>query len=106
MQNKIYGILGLAQRAGKVRSGEFSAEKSLKEGRCRLLLLPEDASDNTRKKFHNMSDFRRVPIREYGTKEELGHALGKEERSSVSIEDEGFAEAVISILDGGNVNGR
>ncbi len=106
MQNRFYGLLGLAMRAGRVRSGEFSAEKSVKEGRARLVIVPEDASENTKKKFRNMTTYREVPFYIYGTKEALGHAMGREERSSIAVEDDGFAEQMKRILDGGSVNGR
>ena len=52
--------LGLATRAGKVQSGEFSTEKSVKSGKAALVLVAGDASDNTKKKFTNMCTFRCV----------------------------------------------
>ena len=106
MTDKIYGLLGLCQRAGKCKSGEFAVEKSIKSGKSFLVIIPEDASDNTKKKFKNMTTYRSVPYQELGTKETLGHQLGRSERSSISIEDQGFAQAMIKYSDGGNVNVR
>ena len=106
MTDKIYGLLGLCQRAGKCKSGEFAVEKSIKSGKSFLVIIPEDASDNTKKKFRNMTTYRSVPYQELGTKEALGHQLGRSERSSISIEDQGFAQAMIKYIDGGNVNVR
>ena len=106
MTDKIYGLLGLCQRAGKCRSGEFAVEKFIKSGKSFLVIIPEDASDNTKKKFKNMTTYRSVPYQELGTKETLGHQLGRSERSSISIEDQGFAQAMIKYIDGGNVNVR
>ncbi len=106
MVNKFYGMLGLSRRAGKVKSGEFSTEKSLKERKARLVIIAADASDNTKKKFRDMCVYRNIPYYEYGTKEELGSVLGQTERSSLSVEDTGFAEQMIKILDGGSVNVR
>ena len=106
MADKIYGLLGLCQRAGKCKSGEFAVEKSIKSGKSFLVIIPEDASDNTKKKFRNMTTYRSVPYQELGTKETLGHQLGRSERSSISIEDQGFAQAMIKYIDGGNVNVR
>ena len=106
MTDKIYGLLGLCQRAGKWKSGEFAVEKSIKSGKSFLVIIPEDASDNTKKKFKNMTTYRSVPYQELGTKETLGHQLGRSERSSISIEDQGFAQAMIKYIDGGNVNVR
>ena len=106
MTDKIYGLLGLCQRAGKCKSGEFAVEKSIKSGKSFLVIIPEDASDYTKKKFRNMTTYRSVPYQELGTKETLGHQLGRSERSSISIEDQGFAQAMIKYIDGGNVNVR
>lgn len=106
LTDKVYGLLGLAMKAGAVKSGEFAAEQSLKGRKACLVAVPEDASDNTKKKFRNMAAFRKVPYYEFGTKEALGHALGRQERSSLSIEDPGFASALMKYLDGGSDNGR
>ena len=38
-RNKILGLLGLAEKAGKVRSGEFSTEKAVKDGRAWLVIV-------------------------------------------------------------------
>ena len=60
--NKVLSLLGLATKAGKVASGEFSTEKSVKTGKGFLVLVADDASQNTRKKFQNMCDFYEVPL--------------------------------------------
>ena len=52
--NKVYSMLGLAMKAGKVASGEFATDKSVKSGKAWLVIVSEDASDNTRKMFSNM----------------------------------------------------
>lgn len=97
--NKIYSLLGLAMKAGKVVSGEFATDKSVKEGTAFLVLVSEDASGNTKKKFSNTCEFYEVPRYFYGTKDELGHAIGKEMRSSLAITDEGFAKSLIKHLE-------
>ena len=97
--NKIYSLLGLAMKAGRIMSGEFATDKSVKEGSAFLVLVSEDASDNTKKKFSNTCEFYEVPRYFYGTKDELGHAIGKEMRSSLAITDEGFAKSLIKHLE-------
>ena len=88
-------MLGMAAKAGKIESGEFSTEKAVKGGRGRLVIVAEDASDNTKKMFKNMCDYYKVPLVVFGTKEELGHWIGKAYRASICILDEGFAKAVL-----------
>ena len=100
MDNKgrIFGLLGLAAKAGKVQSGEFSVEKAVKSGRTFLVIVSEEASENTKKMFRNMCTYYKVPYYEFGGKEELGHALGKEMRASLAIQDEGFSKAIVKLM--------
>lgn len=92
--NKIYSLLGLAARSRNVVSGEIATEKAVKTGSAALVIVSKDASDNTIKMFRNMCDFYNVPFFQYGTKEELGHAMGKEMRSSLAVTDNGFAQSI------------
>lgn len=97
---KALALLGLARRAGKVKSGEFSVEKDVKSGRAFLVVLAFDASDNTKKKFTDMCAYYKVPVVvSKAGKEELGRLLGTELRTSVSVEDEGFAKAILKSLE-------
>ena len=75
--DKVLSMIGLAARAGKVVSGEFSTEKAVKSGKAFLTIVAEDASANTRKNFTDMCAYYQVPIRIYGTKEdkEVGHVF-------------------------------
>ena len=93
--DKVLNLIGLAQKAGKVVSGEFMTEKAVKLGDAALVILAEDASDNTKKKFGNMCEFYEVPFRTYAAKDYLGHAMGKELRASLAITDEGLAQAIM-----------
>lgn len=88
-------LLSLAQRAGKVASGEFKTEESVKASQAYLVILASDASDNTKKKFTNMCAFYEVPIIFYSNKEEIGHFIGKEFRASVAVTDEGLARKIL-----------
>lgn len=87
-------MLSLAQRAGKVASGEFMTETSVKEGKSFLVIIAQDASDNTKKKFTDMCAFHQVPLLVLRDKDALGHAIGKEFRASISVNDAGLAEEI------------
>ena len=94
-KDRVLSMLGMAAKAGKVESGECSTERAVKKGRGRLVIVAEDASDNTKKMFTNMCKYYEVPFVVLGTKEELGHWIGKAYRASICILDEGFAKAVL-----------
>lgn len=93
-QNKALSLVSLATKAGKTVSGEFSTEKAVKDFTAELVIVAEDASDNTKKKFKNMCDFYEVPIYFYKDKDTLGHAMGKEFRASLAVLDAGFAKEI------------
>lgn len=94
-QDRVLSLIGLATKAGRTVSGEFLTERETKAGRAHLVIVAEDASANTKKRFQNMCDFYQVPICFYGDKDTLGHAMGKEFRASLAILDEGFAKEIM-----------
>lgn len=97
-KSKIISYIGLATKAGKIVSGEFSTEKAVKEGKAFIVIVAEDASDNTKKKFSNMCIHYKVPIFFFGKKTELGHGMGKESRASLALLDKGLTDAVMKQL--------
>ena len=102
MMDPIFGQLGLAAKAGKVVSGEFSVEKAIQERKAFLVIVAEDASDNTKKHFRDKCSYREIPLRYYGRKEELGRCIGKAFRVNVALTDAGFAESIKKKIDGIN----
>ncbi len=97
--NKVYSLLGLCMRAGMLVSGEFMVEKAIRADKVKLVIVAEDASDNTKKKFRNMCNYRKLELMIYGDKSSLGAALGKEIRASIGITDENFAKNILSKID-------
>lgn len=93
-RDQVLSMLGLAARSRNVVSGGFATEEAVKSGKAYLVILAEDASDNTRKKYSNMCEFYEVPCEYYSIKETLGHAIGKEERSCLAVTDAGFADSI------------
>ena len=97
--NKTMGLIGLATKAGKTAGGEFLTEREVKSGRAALVIVAEDASENTKKKFYDMCRYYQVPIYTIGSKEELGRAIGKEYRASLALTDENFSRAIINKIE-------
>jgi ribosomal protein L7Ae-like RNA K-turn-binding protein len=93
-RKKVFNLIGIATKSRNIVSGEFSTEKAVKEKKAALVIVAEDASDNTKKMFTNMCTYYKVPIRFFGKKDELGHAMGKEIRASLAVLDQGLADAI------------
>ncbi len=104
--DRALSLLGLAMKAGKVVSGEFSTESSIKSHKAKLVIVTEDASDNTRKKFQDKCKFYNVPLFIYGTKNTLGHAIGKQDRACAAVEDRGFATNLETLFGGSAEYGK
>ena len=96
-EKKIYGLLGLCLRAGHLANGQTGVENSILAGEAKLVVVTGDASDGTKKLFHDKCAYRAVPLITFGTKEALGRALGKADRSSAAITDQGFASAIMKL---------
>lgn len=93
--DKVLGMIGLAQRAGKVVSGEYMTEEAIRNGSAKLVVIASDVSENTRKKFSDKCTYYGVPLREHSDKESLGHGIGKQFRASLAVTDEGMAQAIL-----------
>ena len=91
---KIYSLLGLCMRAGMLKSGEFATLEAIRGRKAELVIVSEDASDNTKKQFSDKCSYYDVPMIFFGNKEELGHAIGKDVRTSLAVLDEGFAKTL------------
>lgn len=103
-RDKALQMLGLAARGNRIQSGEFSTEKAVKSKKAYLVITAKDASENTKKLFRNMCAYYKVPYYEYGTKETLGHCIGRECRASLAVTDTGLAKAVEEkIADSGTI---
>lgn len=91
MRDKRYGIISLAMKAGAVASGETAAEEAVRGGKASLIVLAEDASDNTKKKFHNRSKHYSVPCVVFGDKKSLGRCIGKDQRGVLALTNASLA---------------
>ena len=99
IKDKVLSLLSIAQKAGKIKSGSFQTDEAVKGSKARLVLVAGNASDNSKKDVFNMCSFYKVPCYDYSEKDNLGRAIGKEERTSVTVCDEGFAHSLEKLLD-------
>lgn len=96
MQNKVFGLLGLANRGGNLLIGEaLFAKKGNK--RIYLILLAKDASEPTKKKIYDKSTFANIEVVEDYDKASLGQSLGYHELSFIGVIESHLAKKVIDI---------
>ena len=94
-ETKLFNCLGLCRRAGKCQSGAFAAERALKAGKAKLVLLEENASENTKDRFSALCEGRKVP-RRLGP--EGGRAIGREAHGGMAVTDIGFVNMILDAL--------
>jgi ribosomal protein L7Ae-like RNA K-turn-binding protein len=97
--NQWMSLLGLANRARKIISGEELTVKQIQSGKARLILLSADASANTTKKITDKCNSYEVPYKMVENRHLLGQAIGKEARVVVAVLDDGFAKKMVTLLD-------
>lgn len=95
---KLGPLLGLAQRAGKVISGDNTCRAKFQA--IKLVILSEDCSDKTREYFKYHCTKEGKPILIFGSRIDLGMALGKSPRTVVGITDFNFARQIIKLVAG------
>ena len=100
-EEKILSLLGLATRGRNVTSGEDQVLDAIRGGKAFLVIVAEDASDNTKKLFSDKCAYYDIPLKIWGQKERLGHATGKEIRASMAVTEKGFAEKIVTLIENG-----
>ena len=74
-------------------------EKAIQEGRAFLVIVAEDASENTKKKFLNKCSYYHIPCEIAFDSERLGAQIGKQQRTVLAVTDAGLAKQVTDKLD-------
>ncbi|HOJ45365.1 MAG TPA: 50S ribosomal protein L7ae [Bacilli bacterium] len=91
---RINGYLGLARRANRIALGE-TALYQCRMGKVSLLLIAQDASDNTRDLAIRTAITHKVAHKIYLTKTELGSLIGKGSVALLGLLDRGLSAQVI-----------
>ncbi len=95
---KVRGLLSLCARARRLTSGAQGVEAALRKGQGFLLIADADCSEETRKGL--VSAAGRAGIGLWFSPFPVGEAIGKDNRKTVLVLDEGFAGAIRKCLEG------
>jgi len=102
---KIYGLIGLARRAGKIAFGTESCIDSIKRRKSKLVIVAEDCAERTKKNFKLLCEDINIPFQILGTIEEISNCIGQNNKAVISMEDENFSKQILKIIDGGEIIG-
>ncbi len=96
-REKLRGLLGLARRAGALRSGTENTLSAVRAMSAGLVLLDGAASGNTRKRIGNACAAYHAPLAELESGL-LGDAVGSPGSITACIAPGSFADAVRNLL--------
>ncbi len=99
LNDSVLSLLGLASRARMISSGDILLN-DIRKKKVSLVLVAQDASDNTKKKYTDKCSYYQIDIRIIGKIDELSHAIGKNNRVAIGIKNDGFANKIKSKLGG------
>lgn len=91
MDDRLTNAIGLAMKAGRLKTGDYAAEQTLRAGRAKLILLDETAAENTREKYRTLCESRGVETLRV---RELGRWIGKPGRMIAAVTDESFTNMI------------
>ena len=89
---KLRSALGFAMKAGKVRSGELAADRTLKSGKACLVVIDSAASIAAKKRWSDACSHYSVELIELNG---MGSAIGREAHMVACITDNGFAQMIL-----------
>ena len=65
MKDKMLTYIGFAKKAGKLVAGSNACRFAMKKGRLKLLIIAEDASENTKNKMAGEAGSQGLPFTPY-----------------------------------------
>ena len=98
MINKIYSILGICMKAGKLVCGSDVCIENIKKRKAKLVIVSEDASQNTKDKIANITKQNNITLIYFGEKEFLSKSVGKVDKAIYAILDDGFSKKILELL--------
>lgn len=92
-------MLGLCMKAGKLAYGSDMVEEKVKYRQVSLLIIANDASDNTKEKFKRIANQNNLRLYIFGTIDELSMRIGKNNKAVLGILDKNFAENIDKLFE-------
>jgi len=94
--NGVYSAIGMANKAGKLVTGTDACLRAVRSGAVDLVILSEEASENTRKKVLNACGTKNTKCRIYGKGGMLGKMTGKTHRIVIGVRDKNLSRLILS----------
>lgn len=102
---KVYGLLGLATKAGKIVAGTDACLEAIDKKSIYIIFLAKDASERTKNLFYEKGKKFSIMVVDILSMEELSKAIGKQNKVVIGVKEKEFAQAIEKIINGGEMIG-
>lgn len=85
----------MAKKARALVTGDIACENAVLRTRAKLLILANDASERTLRKFTGYAQTNKIPILHTCSKNDVGKALGTRPVAVVCVTNESFAKGFV-----------
>lgn len=99
MNNKFLQFLSIVKKSGKIIEGYNKTEELVKKGSVKVVIISEDASDNTYQKFNNYSSRYNIYLIKKFTKAQLGQSIGRSEINVIGLTDDSMCKKIIELYE-------
>ena len=86
-------------RARKLAYGTDMCMDSIKFNKAKLVIVAEDASDNTKEKFTKICNDNKIPIYIIGNKFDLSKCIGKDNKTVFAVLDTNFTKSINKLIE-------
>jgi ribosomal protein L7Ae-like RNA K-turn-binding protein len=93
-EEKVLNLLHMCRKAGKLKFGFDSCERSCYSGYSKLILVASDLAEKQKLKMTELAEAYNVKWAEVGTKEILGEAFKLRNLGVISVDDQNFAKGI------------
>jgi len=104
--NKVYGLLGISAKAGKIIAGMDIILENLAKKKVKLVIVAEDASEKTIKNIRYYCEKENVELIIFGNISENSKSIGKHNKAIIGILDKNLANSLQKVIHGGEEFGK
>ena len=96
--NKVYGMLGISAKAGKIIAGTDVVIENMKKKKIHMVIVAEDASEKTKKEMMFKCNQYNVKVVFFGNIETNSKSIGKSNKAIIGIIDKGLADSIQKLI--------
>lgn len=97
--SKLKSYIGFARKSGNLVTGTATVIYTMEKKKVKLLIISEDASENTKKKLIKIAEKNNIKYVIYENGQELSDGAGQGYKTSFAVLDDNFAKVILNEID-------